>query len=231
MADQRWRVVTDAIQRVDPELAPGERLCLAGEDFLSVDSMSIATVIDEMYRPLASSTPWGALLDEAQFSVGDGPTFRAHGGAIPVLAADLLGKVGAAEWPLFVGAAEREGVAAAFAFPLRIGAGTLGVLTGYRAAPGGLGDQEFEDGLILASLAGAEVVRTLALDATVVAEGPDLVSYDHSTVHFATGMVAEQLNIGVVEALVRMRAYAFASGLSLTDVARLIADRQVTLEP
>ena len=38
-------------------------------------------------------------------------------------------------------------------------------------------------------------------------------------VHQATGMVAEQLGITVTEALIRLRAYAFAQDRALTDVA------------
>jgi AmiR/NasT family two-component response regulator len=38
-------------------------------------------------------------------------------------------------------------------------------------------------------------------------------------VHQATGMVAEQLRITVTEALIRLRAYAFAQDRPLTDIA------------
>ena len=39
-------------------------------------------------------------------------------------------------------------------------------------------------------------------------------------VHQATGMISAQLGVGVGEALVRLRAYAFAHGRPLIEIAR-----------
>jgi len=230
VAEPRWRTVSDAIQRIDPELSAGERVCLAGERLMDAASLSIAAVTDLAYRPFASSSTWAAQLDEVQFSVGDGPTFQAQGTPSPVLAEDLHGHESTVRWPIFVGAAAQEGVVSAFAFPLRVGAGRLGVLTAYRKVAGALGAQQFADGLILATFAGAEIVRVLAVEEQGLTEEPDPGAYDQTAVNFAAGMVAEQLGTTIVDALVRIRAYAFAHDLTVTDVARLIADRQIMLE-
>ena len=52
-------------------------------------------------------------------------------------------------------------------------------------------------------------------------EGADF----HYVVHQAAGMVAAQLDVSVGQALVRLRAYAFANDRSLTEVARDVVER------
>ena len=47
----------------------------------------------------------------------------------------------------------------------------------------------------------------------------------------ATGMLTEQLGAGIAEAFVRLRAYAYAHDLRLTDVARDIVARRLRLHP
>ncbi len=50
-------------------------------------------------------------------------------------------------------------------------------------------------------------------------------------VHQAAGMVAVQLGTPVGEALVRLRAHAFANERSLTDVARDVVARELRFDP
>jgi hypothetical protein len=46
----------------------------------------------------------------------------------------------------------------------------------------------------------------------------------------ATGMLVAQLGVEPAEALVRLRAHAYATNRSATDVARDILDRQLRLD-
>jgi hypothetical protein len=46
----------------------------------------------------------------------------------------------------------------------------------------------------------------------------------------ATGALVAQLGVEPAEALVRLRAHAYATGRSSTDVARDILERRLTLE-
>ena len=63
----------------------------------------------------------------------------------------------------------------------------------------------------------------------VGAETPE--PWAHSAiVHNATGMVSEQLDIEVDEALLRLRALAFVTGRTVSDVAHDIVDRQLLIE-
>ena len=47
----------------------------------------------------------------------------------------------------------------------------------------------------------------------------------------ATGMVTEQLGVGMAEAFVRLRAHAYAHDRRLGDLARDIVARRVRLSP
>lgn len=50
-------------------------------------------------------------------------------------------------------------------------------------------------------------------------------------VHQASGMVAAQLDIGVGEALVRLRAYAFSHDRLVADVARDVVGHRLRFPP
>jgi hypothetical protein len=56
----------------------------------------------------------------------------------------------------------------------------------------------------------------------------DLALY-HAEIDQATGMLTEQLSIGIADAFSRLRAYAYARDLRLTDVARDIVARRLRL--
>jgi AmiR/NasT family two-component response regulator len=52
----------------------------------------------------------------------------------------------------------------------------------------------------------------------------------HAVVHQAAGMVAVQLGIGVADALVRLRAHAFATGTPLHKLAEEVVDRRLRFD-
>jgi AmiR/NasT family two-component response regulator len=58
----------------------------------------------------------------------------------------------------------------------------------------------------------------------------ELHALSRAEVSQATGMLVAQLDVEPAEALVRLRAHAYASGRSATDVARDILDRRLRLE-
>ena len=58
-------------------------------------------------------------------------------------------------------------------------------------------------------------------------EGADF----HYIVHQAAGMVAAQLDFSVGQALVRLRAYAFANDRSLSEVAKDVVERTLVSVP
>jgi ANTAR domain len=154
-----------------------------------------------------------------------------------VLASDLATVDAARRWPVFAPAARQAGAAAIFVFPLRIGAIRAGVMGLYRERPGPLSAFQLGDALIF-----ADTATLLLLDAQDQAEGgpgppagpggqPADLALHRAEIDQATGMLTEQLGVGIAEAFVRLRAYAYVNGLRLTDVARDIVVRRLRLRP
>ncbi|ONI90580.1 hypothetical protein ALI144C_02545 [Actinosynnema sp. ALI-1.44] len=163
-------------------------------------------------------------LEDLQLTVGEGPGLSAVTAGAPVLVPDLA--VAGARWPAFTPGALALGVAAVFAFPLQLGVIGLGSLDCHRAATGSLSPPQAVDGLVLAELAFESVLDEIAGRPP---EDLGWISDIHAEVHQASGMVSNQLGISMREALLRIRAHAYAHDLPLATVARQIVDRQLLL--
>lgn len=230
MGDRLWHYIAACVDNTDADLSYPQRICLAGTELLDVDSMSIALVVDGHYEPLGSADELGSRLDELQFSLGDGPTFSAKSGDDALLIEDLSHPSARNRWPLFCDAVRSYGLAGVFSFPLRIGAANLGVMTGYRTSVADLSALQFSHGLVLSSFAATEIVRSLAGDPDRITDARDPIIYDQSMVQFAAGMVAESLDVSIVDSLVRIRAHAFSAEMTVTEVARLIVSGRLVMD-
>jgi hypothetical protein len=171
-----------------------------------------------------------ALIEDLQYTLGEGPCIDAHHQDRPVLEPDLAHPV-VARWPAFTPPAVEAGVRAIFGFPLRIGAVRLGAINLYRDEPGTLSDDQHADTLILAGIVTNTVVavQSHAPSGELASEleaGTNL----HLVVHQASGMVAVQLGVDVGEALVRLRAHAFGGGRLVRDVARDVVERRLRFD-
>src|SRR5205823_15054525 len=117
------------------------------------------------------------------------------------------------------------GVRAVFALPLLIGAARVGVMDLHRRAPGGLEGAELAAALVFADA----TTQALLIEAHAreVRDVPELFQSHRAVVHQATGIVKVQLNVGIAEALVRLRAYAYAEERPIEDVARDVVQRRL----
>jgi hypothetical protein len=128
------------------------------------------------------------------------------------------------------------GAAAVYAFPLQMGAARVGVMDLYHVQPRFLESGELRDALLLADTT------------TLLLVGGEAASLDHpnpgavegllseregyrAEIDQATGMISVQLGVGIEEAFVRLRAYAYARDRSLTDVARDVVARRLRFTP
>jgi hypothetical protein len=170
-------------------------------------------VTDEVARQLA----------DLQLTLGEGPFLDASASSGPVLASELADGEWGTRWPAFGPAASKAGAAAVFAFPLVVGAIRAGVLGLYRDRPGPLSDFQLGDALVF-----ADTATLLLLDAHDRPAG--LGSY-RAEIDQATGMLTEQLGVGITDAFVRLRAYAYVNDIQLADVARDIVARRLRLVP
>jgi ANTAR domain len=176
-------------------------------------------------------------LAELEVTLGEGPCRDASTSGGPVLASNLAEMQAVGRWPVFAPAACQAGAAAIFAFPLQVGAIRAGVMGLYREQPGSLSAFQLGDALIF-----ADTATLLLLDAQGQAAGgpvpqagpggqPADLALHRAEIDQATGMLTEQLGVGVADAFVRLRAYAYVNDLRLTDVARDIVARRLRFHP
>ena len=208
-----------------------QRMCTAVVQALPASGAGIS-VVDRggVAGFAAASDAESAYLEELQFTLGEGPCVDALAGRRPVLEPDVE-TAAMGRWPMYAPAVVERGVQAVFAFPLQAGAARLGVLDIYRRQPVGLDS----DALALA-LTFADVTVSQLLD---VQGGRDvgarqdaldeMMSY-RTELYQAQGMVMVDLGVPVDEAMVRLRAYAFAHERRLSEVARDIVAGRLRLD-
>ena len=195
---------------------------------LPITGASVSVIVGNRQQSTISvSDEIAAKIDELQFVLGEGPHWDALHSGQPVLAPDFRGS-NRDDWPmLFVALADFE-VGALFAFPLRTGAATIGVVDLYRTDPGALSTREVVGAIDLAREVAPRAFQfaiTLANDEAPPPTG--LAVEMRREVHQATGMILVQLDTTATEAFARLRAHAFASGISIQEVAKDVVQRRL----
>ncbi len=227
--DRRLRILELLVDGDTPGLET-KRLC---EVCAEVTGMSGAGIMlmsgDFPIGSLCTTNPVSALIEELQYTLGEGPCVDAHRLDRAVLESDLQNPA-TVRWPAFSGPAIDAGVRAVFGFPLQVGAIRLGALDLYCDRPGALTADQHADALILADVA-AQAVLVMQADAVPGQLAAELeASSDFLyVVHQASGMVAVQLGVSVAQALVRLRAHAFATNQTITEVATAVVARTLKL--
>ena len=174
-------------------------------------------------------------LDEFQFTYGEGPCLDAVSSGRPVLVGDFQALEGQ-RWPAFGRAVLDAGVRAVYALPVVIARSPVGALDLFSSRPGPISADGLHGGLWAAELAALPLLdlMTSDVDWESAVEGGDgweqLASLERIEVYQATGMIIGQLDVDAAEALVRLRAYAFAQGLTASEAAWAIVERRVVLD-
>ncbi len=185
-----------------------------------VSGVGLALMTDEGPAGTVAATDGTALqLEELQFSLGEGPCVDASRTGRPVLQPDVS-RTAPARWPAFAAGAEAAGLVAVFAFPLRVGAIRLGVLDLYRTTAGALSAEELADALSFADAATAILLHLQAQIAGWDLPAASLTLFDdRAEVHQATGVVSVQAAVSLQEALLLLRARAFADQRLIGELA------------
>ena len=117
---------------------------------------------------------------------------------------------------------------AVFAVPLHVGWARFGALDLYRVDPGPLGPDPLADALVFAH---AVTTGLLSLMAGVppgsLPRAIDGALDDGAIVQQAAGMVSVQLDVGIEDALVAVRAHAYATGSAVSEVAAHVVSRDL----
>lgn len=207
------------------------RLCQVCADVVVMSGAGIMLMsTDVAGGSLCSTDDVSARIEELQYVLGEGPCVDAYRHGRPVLEPDLADPV-MPRWSAFAAPAVEAGVGAIFGFPLRSGAVRLGALNLYRDRPGSLSPDQFADSLVMADVAARAVIamQAHAPAGAVAAELEEGTNF-RSVVHQASGMVAVQLGVSVGEALISLRARAFADDRPLGGVADDVVGRRLRFE-
>jgi hypothetical protein len=206
-----------------------QRLCRAASTALPASGVGVSVMAENGPLGIAASSEASQVIEELQFTMGEGPCIDAYSSGSPVLMPDLSSAAGG-RWPGYAPALQDHGVRAVFAFPLQVGAARLGALDVYQHQAGPLPTQAVRVALNFAD----EAIESL-LHATIDPETIEGVETEqglmgHLELHQAQGMVMVQLGVSLAEAIARLRAHAYAHDRRLSDLACDIVARRVVLE-
>lgn len=195
-----------------------QRLALACAASLSVTGVGLVLMTDEGPAGVVAATDGpAATMEELQYTLGEGPCVDSSRTGRPVLLPDLA-RTGPGRWPAFSAGALEAGICAIFAFPLRVGAIRLGVLDLYRDRPGLLSVDELAEAL---SFSDAATALLMHLQYQSAADGLAVpLVEDRAEVHQATGFIAFEAGVSLSQALVLLRARAYASNRATVEVAK-----------
>ena len=213
------------------------RLCEACVALFDVDAAAISLIVDGAHTAtLGASVPTARVLDELQFTLGEGPALDAVTRRAAVLATDLAEAGATTRWPTYRHAIHVRGIRFVYAIPIAIDRHYIGALTLFRAHPGTLTAQQLAGARVAAELAERPVLDLTNADLQAAVADPDSNSWTELTaltrteVNQATGMLVAQLNVEPAVALGRLRAHAYATDRTPTDVARDILARRLRLQ-
>lgn len=211
-----------------------DSLCAACVTLFDIEAAAISLVFDGVSSgTLGSSSAPARTYDELQFTLGEGPCLDSVKHEIPMLAVDLAKEP---RWPAYGPAMLAHNIRSVYALPIVVAAEFIGALDLFRVQPGELDGDALAGAIAAAELAGVTVLDLLDADLQAAITDPssnawtELNALSRAEVSQATGMLVAQLGVEPAEALVRLRAYAYATGRSATDVAGDILDRRLKLQ-
>lgn len=197
-------------------------------DSLPIDGASISTLGAPFdTETVSASDPVAAELSELQIDVAQGPGWDAHFTQNPVCVPDL-DEVPAGRWPLYLSGISASLMHAVYSFPLSIGGLRIGAVDLYSESVATFADSTIIEASALADAAATGVLRYSLLHRHDVEseDGP----HSRREVHQATGIVIAQMQVGADDALLLIRAHAFASGRSVRETAADITSRRISLK-
>ena len=153
--------VLDILSRLsvdaEPELV-ATRLCELCAEATGMSGAAIMMMsLDRPQVSIGTTNSVSELIEELQYTLGEGPCVDAYEQGAPVLEPDLAEPL-VARWTAFSPVAVKAGVRAIFGFPLSVGDLPIGALNLYRDRPGELTANQHADALLLASVAARAII-------------------------------------------------------------------------
>lgn len=180
---------------------------------------------------VCASDALAARLDELQFDLGEGPKWEALQSKLPVLVPDVRHSH-PYSWPVFSKAILETEVAALFVFPLTLGALDLGVVELHHTQAGSLSYADYATASVLAGQTAWYLLRrVLLVNSPDTDPAVETALMSRREIHQATGMVLAQSGSSAADALLLMRAHAFAHALSLRETADAVLQGRLSFAP
>ena len=133
--DRRARIVARIVAAGGTPSAPGP-LCEVAADIIGLTGAGVMVLHDGVPQAsLCSTGPVSALIEELQYTLGEGPCIDAYRTGTVILEPDLAAPA-SPRWPAFTPEALDAGARAVFGFPIRIGAARIGALNVFRDRSG-----------------------------------------------------------------------------------------------
>ena len=235
-----------------PETALIARICRACVGTLPITGAAVSVMTSAGHQGTVTATDEvAAMIEDLHFGLGEGPAVAAFHGRQAVIVRDLDSTPNAATWPAFTPAALDLGVRSIAAFPLLIGAADLGVLVTHGDEPTDFDLQQRTEALRLADAASLALLdlmggaRPFGVADPDSMDGPspdghspdghspdghvDVAGFFRVEVYQAAGMIMVQLGVTIEEAMVRLRAHAFANDVSVRAVSRAVVRRELVM--
>ena len=214
----------------------GSRLCEACVALFDVQAAAISIVFDGADIGLLGASGASAReLDELQFTLGEGPCLDAVANRIPIFILDLADP-DVVPWPVYGPALLAHQIRGVYALPVVVAGQYVGALDLFRTHPGILRADQLTGVLAAADLAQLPFLDFLGADLPTAITEPDSEAWaelnilSRTEVSQATGVLVAQLHVVPAAALLRLRAHAYLTGRSATDIARDILTHRLKLE-
>lgn len=213
-----------------------DRLCEACVTLFAVDAAAISIVFDGAHKgTLGSSGELARRYDEVPFVVGEGPCLETVAVRRPIHVVDLADP-DETRWPAYGRTMLVYGIRGVRAIPVTVAGEFVGALDLFTRGPGALDGRQLSGAVLAARLAGDFILDLMTTDLRAAVDEPgssmwiEFNAFSRFEISQATGMLIVQLGITANEALIRLRAHAYATGRTATEVAGDILGRRLTLE-
>jgi GAF domain-containing protein len=208
-----------------------ESLVQSCVDLLDIDQGGLL-LIDQrgQLQVVAASSEATRLVELLQLQSEEGPCLECVTTGTPVTVPDLSSNGG--RWPTFAPAAISVGFSAVHALPLRLRENTIGGLnlftTGARRS---LDEDDLRIAQALADVATIGILQQRSISrASLLAEQLQTALNSRIVVEQAKGVLAERGNLDMQGAFERLRGYARAHNLKLSDVAADVVHERLAAE-
>lgn len=201
------------------------RLVDACLDLAGADDAGILLVDREGALGIAAATSQSARLVELlQLQTDEGPCLDAFRSGEPVRTGPLGSPDAERRWPEFAPLARGAGFDTVVAVPLRIKETVLGSLNLFRKGPGEATEREVTVAQTLADLASIAIIQERVVDnAREVIDQLQTALDSRVSIEQAKGILAERAKVDLTTAFEKIRTYARANNLRLSDVSSQIS--------